>query len=70
MREDKQRVACENISKAVLLGLNLVQAFLSWAAGSGSGVRPGTSSPPINLLLAGGFQGGNDPPWRYLRNNY
>ena len=69
MLADKQHQDHENTYKAVLLGVVLVRAFLSCTAGSGSGMRTLTSSPPINLLLAGGSQGGNAPPLFCIKYN-
>ena len=61
MLADSQHQDHESIYKVVISGLARLRVFLSWAAGPGSGMRTGSSSPPINLLLAGGSQGGTLP---------
>ena len=54
MQADSQHQDHENTYKVVFSGMARVRVFLAWAAGPGGLGRTGASSPPINLLLAGG----------------
>ena len=69
MLADSQHQDHENTYKVVFSGLARLLVFLSWAAGAGSGMRAGSTSPPINLLLQG-VPKGDTPPWKGKLINY